>query len=372
VSLVNPHDIMYFNTDSPGPPVQDTGHLLKRALPAPNDSFYRKTWDVAIPNSLTEPLRAPGRPRAHAEYQKTWDYILGHVPLEVERWRRLNDFYLNSLRAVDFQMLQLFTELARLGLDDRTIVVVTSDHGEMAGAHGGLRGKGPFAYEENIHLPLYIRHPDVRGGGACRALTAHIDIAPTLLAMAGVPSGQIGELAGRELSGKDLTPLLGSPGRADVNAVRSGVLYTYSGLMTVDSEPLGLVAKARAEGRDWQKVLRDEARPNLKKRGTVRSVFDGRYKFTRYFAPVDRNRPGALDDLYRDNDIELFDLQTDPAEMTNLATSPNAQRELVLAMSAKLEALIKTEIGVDDGREMPPVEGITWALDVKHGETVLD
>src|SRR5215475_12788006 len=71
VSLVNPHDIMYFNTDTPGLPVQDTGRLLKRALPAPNDSFYRKTWDVAIPSSLMEPLRAPGRPGAHAEYQKT-------------------------------------------------------------------------------------------------------------------------------------------------------------------------------------------------------------------------------------------------------------------------------------------------------------
>jgi hypothetical protein len=39
----------------------------------------------------------------------------------------------------------------------------TSDHGEMGGAHG-LHGKGPFAYEETIHLPFYVVHPDVMGG----------------------------------------------------------------------------------------------------------------------------------------------------------------------------------------------------------------
>src|SRR5262249_60740123 len=107
-------------------------------------------------------------------------------------------------------------------------------HGEMAGAHGGMRGKGPFAYEENIHLPLYAVHPDVRGGQQCRALTAHIDIAPTLLAMAGVSAGRGGEIAGRALPGKDLTPLLNHAGGAGVHAVREGILFTYSGLGTVD------------------------------------------------------------------------------------------------------------------------------------------
>src|SRR5262249_22285544 len=45
VSLVNPHDVMYFNTDAPGKKVQDTGKLLKHAAPAPNHDFYRATWD---------------------------------------------------------------------------------------------------------------------------------------------------------------------------------------------------------------------------------------------------------------------------------------------------------------------------------------
>ena len=203
-------------------------------------------------------------------------------------------------------------------------------------------------------------------------MTAHIDMAPMLLAMAGVGPGRFGEIAGRDLPGKDLTPLLTSPATAGVNALREGVLFTYSGLLTVDSEPLGMAVKALAEGKDLPTALKSGGPPNMKQRGTVRTVFDGRYKFTRYFGPEDRNRPGALDELYGDNDVELFDLQTDPGEMTNLAAVKGEHRDLVLAMSSKLEALIKQEIGVDDGREMPPLAGVNWTIDVKGNEAILD
>src|SRR5262249_57421658 len=94
-----------------------------------------------------------------------------------------------------------------------------------------------------------ITHPDVRGGQECRALTAHIDIAPTLLSMAGIGPGRAGELAGRDLPGKDLTLLLNNPGSAGVNAVRGGGLFTYSGLVTVDADPLEAARKDRAAGK---------------------------------------------------------------------------------------------------------------------------
>ena len=93
-------------------------------------------------------------------------------------------------------------------------------------------------------------------------------------------------------------------------------------------------------------------------------MFDGRYKFTRYFAPVERNRPTSLTELYDHNDVELFDLTEDPDETRNLATVNVGNRKLVLAMSEKLERMIVAEIGVDDGREMPDLkgEGIAWSL----------
>jgi arylsulfatase len=103
--------------------------------------------------------------------------------------------------------------------------------------------------------------------------------------------------------------------------------------------------------------------PDLKKRGSVRTIFDGRHKFSRYFAPVDRNKPGNLDELYKANDVELFDLQTDPAETVNLGADREKNADLIATMSGKLEALIKAEIGQDNGREMPDVSKITWTID---------
>jgi len=363
ISLVNPHDIMYFNTDAPGQRVQDTGRLRMKAARAPDHELYRQTWDMPVAATLREPLDAPGRPKAHGEFDKIWDHILGNIPLEEDRWRRFNDYYLNCIRDVDRQIANLMQELDALHLSDRTIVIFTADHGEMAGAHG-LRGKGPFAYEETMHLPMNVVHPDVAGGQQCRALTSHIDIVPTLLGMAGVTPDRMSSLAGRALPGNDISRLLNNPGQQDVHAARQSVLFTYSGLASNDSEVFRFAAEAAAAGKNpMEEAKRQGFRPDLKKRGSVRSTFDGRYKFSRYFAPVDRNKPTTVEELYKWNDVELFDLATDPAEINNLAKDAKGNRELIATMSGKLEAVIKAEIGVDDGREMPDIPQITWGLD---------
>jgi len=363
VSLVNPHDIMYFNTDAPGQKVQDTGRLLKHAAPAPDHEFYKATWNQPVATTLRQPMDAPGRPKAHGEFLAVWDHVLGHIPLEEERWQRFNDFYINSLRTVDAQIANILHELDALQLADRTIVVFTSDHGELGGAHG-LHGKGPFAYEEGIHIPLLIRHPDLKGGQSCRALTSHLDMAPTLLAMAGASESQRGDFAGRDLPGKNLMPVLGSPASAELNAAREGILFTYSALVANDAGLIAAAGEAIAAGKNPAESMKATGfKPDLKKRGSVRTAFDGRYKFSRYFAPVDRNRPQNLADLYKANDVELFDLQTDPSETTNLAADREKNRDLVTGMSNKLEALIKSEIGEDNGREMPEFSKITWTID---------
>lgn len=362
VSLVNPHDIMYFNTDAPGQKVQDNGRLLSRAAPAPHNSTYAAEWDMPIPASLTQPFDEAGRPTAHGEFSRAWDYVLGHIPPEEERWRRFNNFYINSIRSVDFQLTAILRELDSLGLTENTVVVYTADHGEGGGAHG-LRGKGPFAYEETFHVPMYVVHPDVRGGQTCGALTSHIDIAPSLLALAGVDRTKTAELAGRELPGKDFTALLNNPRSAAVNAVRDAVLFTYSGIASNDSDLMQLISIARAAGKDPKTEMSASGfKPNLKKRGTVRSAFDGRYKFSRYFSPTEHHKPADLDTLYAHNDLELYDRRSDPSEMTNLAADRARNADLVLAMSAKLEAIIGAEIGVDDGRELPDIKGSDWTL----------
>ncbi|MEQ9261402.1 MAG: sulfatase-like hydrolase/transferase [Roseovarius sp.] len=363
VSLVNPHDIMYFNTDAPGEAVQDTGALLNRAARAPDHEMYRATWGEPVAASLREPLDAPGRPKAHGEFLKIWDYILGHIPLEEDRWRRFNDFYINSTRTVDAQLSNLLRELDNAGLSENTIIMFTSDHGEAAGAHG-LRGKGPFAYKETMHLPMFVVHPDVAGGRDCVSLTGHIDFVPSILSLVGASPEQAAESAGRELPGHDFSTALSDPAAAKVDTVRDSVLFTYSGLASNDAEIFRINAEARALGRKpIMQMVREGYLPDMKKRGSMRTVFDGRYKFSRYFAPVERHSPQSLDELFARNDVELFDLQQDPVEMNNLARDREANAELIQRMSDKLEAIIKAEIGVDDGRELPDIPTVDWTIE---------
>lgn len=362
VSFVNPHDVMYFNTDAPGEKVQDNGRLMMHAARAPEHALYKAQWDVPVPGNLKQAFDAPGRPKAHGEFDKVWDGILGNIPLEEARWRRFQNYYINCIRNVDQQIDVLLRELDALNLTQNTIIVFTSDHGEMAGAHG-LRGKGPFAYQETLHLPFHVVHPDVKGGQQCQAVTSHIDIVPTLLSMANVAKDRQSELAGRALPGKDMSSLLAGPGNRPLNALREGALFTFSGLATVDSGVYAFAAKAAAAGKNpIEEAKRTGYKPDLKKRGTVRTVMDGRYKFSRYFSPLERNRPTNIDELYKNNDVELYDVVKDPHEMTNLAADRSANRDLIVAMMNKLEGLIKAEMGADDGREMPDIPNVQWGL----------
>lgn len=363
VSFVNPHDVMYFNTDAPGEQIQDTGKLRLQAARAPEHALYKSTWDVPLPDSLRQSFDAPGRPAAHGEFDRIWDYILGHIPLDEARWRRFNDYYINCIRNVDRSVEALLAELQALQLDQNTIVIYTSDHGEMAGAHG-LRGKGPFAYQQTNHLPLYVVHPDVAGGQQCKSLSSHIDFVPTMLSMAGVAPDRAADSAGRPLPGKDLSGLLAGPGNQAIDAARPATLFTYSGLASNDSAVFDFAAKAVMAGKDPKLEARQQGfKPDLRKRGHVRSAFDGRYRFTRYFAPVDHNSPATIDELFKWNDVELYDLANDPGETDNLALARAANAEVITTMNAKLEAVIKSEIGKDDGHELPDIAGVTWGLD---------
>ena len=92
----------------------------------------------------------------------------------------------------------------------------------------------------------------------------------------------------------------------------------------------------------------------LDKRGFLSFVFDGRYKFARYYAPTMFNTPQTLDEIFRDNDVQLFDLQSDPDEMNNLAIEREKNRAIILRMNGLLNDLIAKEVGANDGRFLAP------------------
>jgi hypothetical protein len=104
--------------------------------------------------------------------------MVGEIPNEAARWQRRHNYYLNCLRDVDRSIAVVLAELEASGLADRTIVVLTADHGDMDGAHQ-LHAKGAVAYREQNQVPLLIAHPSFEGGRECRAVTSHVDLAPT-------------------------------------------------------------------------------------------------------------------------------------------------------------------------------------------------
>ena len=69
---------------------------------------------------------------------------------------------------------------------DDTIVVFTSDHGDLLGAHGGLIQKWCNAFDEATRVPLLIAGPGIAAGGDVDIPTSHVDLIPTLLGLAGI------------------------------------------------------------------------------------------------------------------------------------------------------------------------------------------
>ena len=75
----------------------------------------------------------------------------------------------------------------------------------------------------------------------------------------------------------------------------------------------------------------------------LRGYFDGRWKYARYFAPDDPNTPTSWEELVAHNDLELYDLESDPFEEVNLAADPEAAEELLADLWPRLEALLADE-----------------------------
>jgi arylsulfatase A-like enzyme len=96
-----------------------------------------------------------------------------------------------------------------------------------------------------------------------------------------------------------------------------------------------------------------ELQPKLGKRGFLSFVFDGQYKFARYYAPANFNTPDTLEQILRNNDLQLFDLKNDPLEVHNLALDPEKNKDLILRMNALLNELMAKEVGKNDGSFLP-------------------
>lgn len=262
LSLVNPHDVASFPRFYPQRRLRE----IKTESPPPN-------WkdDLA------------GKPGAQLEYRDLYNKLSGRIdPGDGDMWRRYLDYLIFCTGDADANAGRLLDALHRSGARDNTIVVFTSDHGEMGGSHG-LRGKDTFVYEEKMNVPLVVSAPGIARGAATDAMASNVDLMPTLISLAGIDPGGI------YTAGRDLSPVLRNPKAS----VRDHVILNH------DSEIRTVT------------TIGDKAPSNFKHPTHIRCVRDRRYKYARYF------RPGTGDE-----EFELYDLLEDPLEMTNLAVDP--------------------------------------------------
>lgn len=192
------------------------------------------------------------------------DFFRDH-PKTWQQAREIVGLYYDQTAMLDYEVGRLLDYLEDRGLRDSTIVVFSTDHGDMTGCHGGMMDKG-LLYEEAHHIPLIFSWPGQWNPGRRQDLALNMDIMPTLIQSAGLSVP--GDLDGTSL----LDALIDRPERV----LRQDLYLEFHGLRFLYS----------------QRAL----------------VTDDGWKYI--FTPGDRD--------------EVYDLNNDPAEMNNLCFDPEA------------------------------------------------
>ena len=258
--------ILSVNALEPHPPTYGPLNELHdlAALPA-GPSFARRPTEVA------KVVRRQMDKNAKVGYK--------NHPIETEQdWRRLRANYYGLVSMVDRAYARIMRALEASGQADNTIVVYTSDHGDMCGDHC-LMQKGNF-YEGSVHVPLAIHVPWLsRRRVDFQTPISTVDIVPTVLDLAGI------DVAGSV------------DGRSRAAALRQPASFPTENITV-----------------EWN----DPEQPEVSGRSRVTS---DRWKLN----------------LYVDDRPELFDLNTDPGEQRNLADDP-AHRDRMRRLTDELRA----------------------------------
>jgi arylsulfatase A-like enzyme len=265
VSLVNPHDVLFYpNTYVAG--------------------GYDDSWlegDIGLPPTVDEDMST--KPTAQQDFLKI-SAGLGVLKTQQEKLNYIN-FYGNLMKLVDGYLVDVMDTLDSLGLTEETVVVRTADHGELGLSHGGMRQKNFNAYEEGLRVPLVFSNPELFPvPRKSDALVSHVDLLPTLAGLFDVPASGRAQWQGNDYSDLVL-------GRSD-RPVQDYIAFTYDDFQSGQKSP-----------------------PYVKAPQHLVSVREVRWKITKYYDPKGKVAP----------QWEMYDLKNDPNERVNLA-SPKFKR----------------------------------------------
>jgi arylsulfatase A-like enzyme len=285
LSLVNPHDVLGYPTS------WRDGGFGPEAV---------RDLGVRLPPTADE--RLDRKPAAHALQKYGQTAYIGALRSREDKLAYVN-FYAYLHKLVDEKIGRV---LAALGdpddpasLRSRTVIVRTSDHGEMGLSHGGLRQKMFNVYEETLRVPLVVSNPILfPRPDETDALVSLVDVVPTLLSLAGAEGGT-------RLDGRDLAPILAAHAQAP---------REEAARVPVD---LGRVLEHENSARSVRDAVEftyddDSAATFLKdtvpQPNHIRCVRERHLKYAVYVDPHDRAR----------TQYELYDLERDPLETDNL------------------------------------------------------
>jgi arylsulfatase A-like enzyme len=314
-SFVNPHDILFS-----GMAWTELMHLQE-----PDDTVP----DVAAPPSQDDGFT--GRPSCHEDFANVWPQMTYPQQADVA-YRRLY-YYLHKV--VDRAIGRILEALEESGMADDTIIMFTSDHGDLVGAHGGMMQKWYNAFDESIRVPMVVAGPTIatREDGISMP-TSHVDVIPTALGLVGADMERaaaevsLSHTEAQPLPGRDLSGLL--RGSVDEARLRAPLYF-----MTEDDFSRGSRTQNPMTGTPFTPV------PHPSRVESVIAVLpatDGgleTWKLNHYYERLDdwnaeQGMPIATDATpAAESAWELYNLTNDPEERQNLVEEePQSRRSM--------------------------------------------